>query len=197
MTLCRGAGNLLGRTYLKVAGWELVGEPPSAPKHVMIAAPHTSNWDLPLMLACAWTYGAQIHWIGKKEIFDMWLLGRFLRWTGGVAIDRAAAKDTVAQVVAAFQAATHMHLCIAPEATRSRRDHWRSGFYHIAVGAKVPIACGFIDYGTRRTGYGPVFEPTGDIRADMAKIREFYEPIKAKYPEKQSPVRLAEEDVPA
>jgi 1-acyl-sn-glycerol-3-phosphate acyltransferase len=160
----------------------------------MIAAPHTSNWDLVIMLACAWTYGCSFNWLGKKEIFRMWLLGPFLRWTGGVPIDRGASQDTVAQAVKAFREADRMHLAVSPEGTRSHRHHWRSGFYHIALGAGVPIAFGFIDYATRRAGYGPTLVPTGDVRADMDAVRAFYAPIKGKYPDKQAPVRLQGED---
>ena len=184
---------LLGRAYMRVFGWELVGQPPDAPKHVMIAAPHTSNWDLVIMLACGWSYRITFSWLGKKEIFQVPLLGPFLRWTGGVAIDRKAAKDTVAQVVSVFEEAEQMHLCISPEGTRSHRDHWRSGFYHIARGAKVPIACGFIDYARRRAGYGPVFRPSGDVTGDMDQVRQFYQEIGALRPEKKAPIRLREE----
>lgn len=195
-SVLRAVLRAIGRAYLRLFRWQLVGEPPESSRLVMIAAPHTSNWDLVIMLACAWSYAISIRWIGKKEIFRMPILGPFLRWTGGIPIDRANARDTVAQVVKLFEGAPQMRLCIAPEGTRHRRDTWRSGFYHIACGARVPIVFGFIDYGTRRAGCGPTLDPTGDVARDMDRVRAFYEPIRGLRPDRQGPVRLAEEDAP-
>src|SRR4029079_8513376 len=109
-------------------------------------------------------------------------------------IARPNAADTVAQVVKLFETAPEMRLCIAPEGTRHRRDTWRSGLYHIACGARVPLAFGVSDYGTRRAGYGPTLEPTGDLPRDMDAVRAFYGPMRGLRPERQGPVRLAEED---
>jgi len=86
-----------------------------------------------------------------------------------------------------------LRLAVSPEGTRARCDHWRSGFYHIARQARVPVATGFLDYANRRCGMGPLIELTGDVSADMDRIRSFYEPLRGKYPELQGPIRLREE----
>ena len=183
---------MLGRWYLRLVGWTLVGGLPSVDKFVFIAAPHTSNWDLVLMIAAAWSMKGQVRWLGKHTLFKA-PFGWFIRAVGGLSVDRRKPQGLVAQAVELFAGSEVLHLAVPVEGTRGRRDHWRSGFYHIARGADVPLCTGFLDYSTRRCGLGELIHLTGDVVADMDRIREFYAPIKGKHPEQQGPVRLREE----
>jgi len=183
---------MIGRGYLKLVRWTLVGGLPSTDKFIFIAAPHTSNWDLVLMIAAAWSMKANVRWLGKHTLFK----GPF-RWViraiGGVPVDRRKPQGLVAQAVELFEQNDVLRLAVPVEGTRGRRVHWRSGFYHIARGAGVPVCTGFLDYSRRRCGLGELIHLTGDVVADMDRIRAFYAPIKGKYPELQGPVLLREE----
>ena len=183
----------LGRLYLRLFGWRVEGRLPDDAKVVVIAAPHTSNWDLPFMLAVAYVLGVAPAWLGKRELFR-WPFGGVMRWLGGISVDRSARRNLVQQVVDRFGAVDRLFLVIPPSGTRSRATHWRSGFYHIARGAGVPIVCAFLDYARKVGGIGPVLTPTGDVRADMHVIRRFYAPVSGRYPARTTPARLAEED---
>jgi 1-acyl-sn-glycerol-3-phosphate acyltransferase len=185
---------IIGRTFLKLIGWTLVGGLPSIDKFVFIAAPHTSNWDLVLMIAAAWSMKGRVHWLGKHTLFEG-PFGWVIRAIGGLPVDRRKPQGLVAQSVELFENCDVLRLAVPVEGTRGRRDYWRSGFYHIARGAGVPVATGFLDYATRRCGLGTMIHLTGDVVADMDRIREFYAPVKGKYPELQGPVRLREETV--
>ncbi len=184
---------LIGRLWLFVFRWRLVGDLPPHRKYVLIAAPHTSNWDLPFMLATAWILRVRVQWMGKHTLFEG-PFGWFMKALGGLPVDRRAPQGLVAQVVSVFEASESMVLAIPPEGSRSYRDHWRSGFYRIALGAGVPVATGFLDFKTRRCGLGPLIEPTGDVKADMDQVRAFYGPIAGKCPADKGPIRLREED---
>ncbi len=186
----------LGRLYLRLSGWRVEGRIPDAAKAVVIAAPHTSNWDLPIMLAVSYVLGIRPAWLGKLELFR-WPFGGLMRWLGGLPVDRRIRQNLVQQAVAGFAAVDQLYLVIPPSGTRSRATHWKSGFYHIACGARVPIACAFLDYRRRVGGIGPVLTPSGDVAADMAVIRAFYAGITGKIPALTTPVRLLEEDQPA
>jgi 1-acyl-sn-glycerol-3-phosphate acyltransferase len=182
----------VGAAYLKLAGWTTSGELPPSAKGVLIAAPHTSGWDLPYMLAVAWVYGLELSWLGKHTLFAGWR-GPFMRWLGGVPVDRRAPHGLVAGVVAQLDASDGMILAIAPAGTRTSGGRWRSGFYHIANDARVPIICGFLDYGRKVGGVGPSFVPSGDVRADMDRIRAFYRGITGRYPDVVHTIELREE----
>lgn len=186
-------GRFLGRSLLRLGGWTLVGEPPRGHTHmVMIAAPHTSNWDYVWMVAVAWAYGVRINAVGKKSLF--WFpLGLLLRWLGLIPIDRRGGLGLVDQLAAAMRAAPAMLLAVPPSGTRKKTDRWRSGFYWVAHKAQVPILLGFLDYGSRRTGVMGTLEPTGDVRADMDRIRALYTGMAGRVPAAQSTVRLREE----
>jgi 1-acyl-sn-glycerol-3-phosphate acyltransferase len=184
---------IIGRSFLKLIGWSLVGGLPPTGKFVFIAAPHTSNWDLVLMIAASWSLKTRVLWLGKHTLFEG-PFGWVIRAIGGLPVDRRKPQGLVAQAVELFERSDVLRLAVPVEGTRGRREHWRSGFYHIARGANVPVCTGFLDYGTRRAGLGELVELTGNVVADMDRIRAFYAPIKAKYPEMQSPVRLREED---
>ena len=183
----------LGRLYLRLFGWRVEGRLPDDAKVVVIAAPHTSNWDLPFMLAVAYVLGVAPAWLGKRELFR-WPFGGVMRWLGGIPVDRRARRNLVQQVVDRFGTVDRLFLVIPPSGTRSRAAHWRSGFYHIARGAGVPIVCAFLDYARKVGGIGPVLILTGDVRVDMHAIRGFYAPVSGRYPTRTTPARLAEED---
>ena len=178
----------LSKGILKLIGWRMVGELP-APKSVLIGAPHTSNWDFPLALLCFWSLSIPARWVAKHTIFR-WPVGGLLRRLGGIPLDRAATRDFVKQVVDEFDEASELTFVLAPEGTRSHRDHWRSGFYWIAHGAGVPIVLGYVDYANRIGGIGDSFMPSGDIEADMDRIRRFYADKTGKHPEKTSAIRV-------
>lgn len=183
----------LGNLVLRFAGWRAEGALPPGSKGVVIAAPHTSNWDMPLMLAVSYVLGVRPSWLGKRELFR-WPFGGFMRRLGGIAVDRGTPGNLVRQVVDAFGRVERMYVVIPPSATRSRATHWKSGFYHIALGAGVPIICTFLDYRRKVGGIGPTFVPSGHVRADMDIVRSFYETITGRHPQQTTPVRLLEED---
>lgn len=162
-------------------GWTSTGTVPHPQRFVLIAVPHTSNWDFPNFLGVTQTLGIRTHFIAKASLFA-WPMGGFMRQMGGVRLDRATAKDTVAQMIDEFARRDEFVLTIAPEGTRGAVDRWRTGFYQIALGAGVPIVCGFMDYAKRTSGLGPVIVPTGDYDADMAPAFDFYRGITGRHP---------------
>ena len=184
---------LIGRFVLAVSGWRIDGGAPATKKLVMIAAPHTSNWDFVYMTAIAFVLDIKIYWMGKKSLFRF-PLGMFFRAVGGIPIDRSKSNNMVDQMVQEMDQRERFFLVVPAEGTRQRRDYWKSGFYHIARGAGVPIALGFLDFYRKCGGIGPLLHPTGDIQADMDRIRAFYADVKGKHPERFTPPRLREED---
>lgn len=188
MDRVRMAEKSLGRL-----GWEVVGEPPSDPVVVLIGVPHTSNWDFPLFLWMSWVKGLEPRFLMKKEAFRG-PAGTVLRRLGAIAVDRGAASGLVDELVAMAGAAEHhFQIVIAPEGTRKAGRYWKSGFYRIAEQAGIPICLGFIDAHTRTVGFGPSFRPSGDITADMDRIRAFYADKQGIHPEKATAPRLREE----
>ncbi|MCB4365044.1 lysophospholipid acyltransferase family protein [Hydrogenophaga taeniospiralis] len=176
-TLLRG----FSIAYLKLTGWRVEGALPEvARKSVLIAAPHTSNWDLPYTLMVAFALRLNIYWMGKQSIFKA-PFGGLMRWLGGIPVNRAQSSNLVAASADAIRAADGpLQLIVPPEGTRSKTRYWKTGFYYIALGAQVPIVMAYMDYATKRSGLGPLFEPTGDMDADMAAIKAFYAPFKGK-----------------
>jgi 1-acyl-sn-glycerol-3-phosphate acyltransferase len=185
----------LARVWLWFFGWRVEGSLPPGIKAVAIAYPHTSNWDLPFMLAIAYRLGVRPSWLGKRQLFRA-PFGGFMRWLGGISVDRSARTNMVAQVVDRFADVDRLFLVVPPSATRHKAPHWKSGFYHIARGAGVPILCTFLDYTRKVGGIGPAVIPSGDIRADMDVIRAFYQGVEGRYPENHTPIYLPEEDPP-
>lgn len=176
------AARLLRRALIalyRYGGWTSTGTVPEPQRFVMIAAPHTSNWDFPYFLGVTHALGIRTHFMAKASLFR-WPFGGFMRQVGGVRLDRATAKDTVRQMVDEFARRDEFVLTIAPEGTRGAVTRWRTGFYQIAHGAGVPIVCGFMDYPTRTSGVGPVIVPTGDYEADMAPAFAFYAGVRGK-----------------
>lgn len=186
---------LIAKIFLGVTGWKAEGPVPTPSRYVLIAAPHTSNWDLVYLLALSWALGAEISWMGKHTIFRA-PFGAFMRAMGGVPVRRDRRNDLVTQMAELFDRSPSLILTVPVEATRERTDYWKSGFYHIARAARVPVVPGFLDYARRRGGFGPPLEPTGDIGRDMDVLRAFYSDKLGKHPEKFGEVRLLEEDQP-
>ncbi|MFN2165689.1 MAG: lysophospholipid acyltransferase family protein [Anaerolineae bacterium] len=168
---------------LTAFGWRLEGQVPDLPKMVVIAAPHTSNWDFPLMLAAVFALRSKVRWMAKSSAFP-WPFHGIMRWLGGIPIDRSQATGVVARAVQSFGDREQLLLVIPPEGTRSRVRHWKTGFYHIACGAGVPLLMTYMDYGRKAVGVGPLMRPTGDIDADMEVIRDFYSTIQGKHHER-------------
>ena len=163
----------LCRSYLWIGGWRMSGDWPAIDKAVLLAAPHTSNWDGLNMLAAAGYYRVRLRWMGKKSL-TTGPFGRVMLWLGCVPIDRAASNDVVAAMTAAFAEEATMILAIPPEGTRSLTREWKTGFYHIACGAGVPIILTVLDYGTKTISIAGLFHPTGDLAADIEAIRAPY-----------------------
>jgi 1-acyl-sn-glycerol-3-phosphate acyltransferase len=185
----------VARAWLRAAGWTIDGGAPEAKKLVLIAAPHTSNWDLVHALACAYALDLSVHWMGKDSLFrGPAALG--LRALGGISVDRSQRNAMVSALAAEFARRESFVLLVPPEGTRKASKYWKSGFYHIAAQAGVPIALGALDYGKKRVGIGPLIWPSGDVRADMAKIRAYYADKQGKHVEDFTEPRLREEDEP-
>jgi 1-acyl-sn-glycerol-3-phosphate acyltransferase len=170
-------------TFLKLNGWTVEGAlPPEARKSVLIAAPHTSNWDLPYTLMVAFALRLNPYWMGKQSIFRA-PFGSVMRWLGGIPVNREQSTNLVAASAQSLQEADGpLQLIVPPEGTRSKTRYWKTGFYYIALGAGVPIVMAYMDYTSKRSGLGPVFVPTGNVEADMAAIKAFYAPFKGRYP---------------
>lgn len=186
---------IAARAFLEATGWQPEGERPTARRYVLIAAPHTSNWDLAYLLALAEIFAVRVSWLGKSPLFRP-PLGWLMRRLGGVPVRRDRRANLVAQVAETFARTSDLALVVPAEGTRGYTSHWKSGFYHIARSARVPIVLGYLDYSRRRGGFGPAFEPTGDLRRDMDRVRAFYADKVGKYPDCFGPVRLADEGAP-
>jgi 1-acyl-sn-glycerol-3-phosphate acyltransferase len=171
----------LSIAILRSTGWKVEGSLPAhAAKSVLIAAPHTSNWDLPYTLMIAFALRLRVYWMGKQSLFRT-PFGGLMRWLGGIPVNRGQAGNLVALSAQAMRDADDpMQLIIPPEGTRGKTRHWKTGFYFIAQQAGVPIMLAFVDYGRKVGGLGPAFEPTGDIEQDMVRIKAFYAPIQGK-----------------
>jgi 1-acyl-sn-glycerol-3-phosphate acyltransferase len=179
--------------FLRLNGWQAEGEQPRERRYVLIGAPHTSNWDLVYVIALAAMYDLRVSWMGKHTLFRP-PFGWLMRRLGGIPVDRRQPGNLVAQLAQAFEASDSLKLVVPVEGTRGRVSYWKSGFYHIARTANVPIALCFLDYARRRGGFGPVLHPSGDILGDMDRIRDFYRDKTGKHPELFGEVRLREED---
>ncbi len=179
---------------LRMAGWQFEGEKPPEKKYVCLAWPHTSNWDGLLLIALTQSIGLSMSWMIKSD----WVkgpMGVLLRPLGAVAIDRSGAHNVVQDMIDAFRREDELVLVIPPEGTRRRAETWKSGFYHIARGAGVPVVPGYLDYRRKRAGLGKAIPMTGDVKADMDAIRAFYADVGANglVPEHVGPIRLRDE----
>lgn len=178
----------LARFILGCFGWGVVGGIPDEPKYVLVVAPHTSNWDFPLGILGKAALGLRLRWMGKHTLFKP-PFGFIMRGLGGIAVDRRARNNVIQQVAAVYAQNERLVVAITPEGTRSYTEGWKSGFYYIAREAGVPLALAYIDYGGKRIGVSDTFVPSGDLEADLDRIRAFFADKKARYPAKVSPIR--------
>jgi 1-acyl-sn-glycerol-3-phosphate acyltransferase len=178
----------LATWILNRLGWTLVGDLPEVQKCVFIFAPHTSNWDFVVMYLAKIAMNVDVNFLGKHTLFR-WPTGWFFRWLGGIPVVRHEKNNVVDDSIAAFTNNQRLWLAMAPEGTRSKTDYWRTGFYHIAVGAKVPVKLCFLDTSTRHLGLGPLIELTGDIERDFETLRAFYSGKRGFKPELASTIQ--------
>jgi 1-acyl-sn-glycerol-3-phosphate acyltransferase len=172
----------LGRFMMGLRGWRVEGEIPDIPKMVMAIAPHTSNWDFLTGLWVKLALRIEARFVAKHTLF-FWPLGPFMRWLGGLPVDRSAAAGFVDETVRMARSAAAFVLVVAPEGTRKRTERWKSGFYRIAVEAGMPILLAGFDYPRRVVFFGPLHQPSGDYDRDLAVMRARYEPRMALVPE--------------
>jgi 1-acyl-sn-glycerol-3-phosphate acyltransferase len=182
----------VARAFLRATGWEPEGSRPTPPKFVLIAAPHTSNWDLAYLLALSEMFDLRVSWLGKHTLFYP-PLGWAMRPLGGIPVVRHKRSNLVTQVAELFAKRDRLALVVPAEGTRGYAEYWKSGFYRIAQAAQVPIVFGYLDYARKRGGFGGSLIPSGDLRADMDVIRAFYANRVGKFPDQFGPVRLREE----
>lgn len=171
---------LIGRFGLFLFGWKTQGKLPDMKKFVLIAAPHSSNWDFVFTMLIIFTFGIPIHWMGKHTMF-IFPFKRLLKRLGGIPIDRTQKGNTVAIMADEYNKADQLIITIAPSGTRRPVAEWKTGFYRIARRAGVPIVCGFVDYKRKTGGIGPVITPSGDMDADLEQIRNFYKDKSGRY----------------
>jgi 1-acyl-sn-glycerol-3-phosphate acyltransferase len=187
-------GSALVRAALALAGWRVVFDGLPTRQGVLIIYPHTSNWDFVIGVFAKWSIGIPLAFWSKDSLFKLPLFGRWLRWIGGVPVDRHNPQGAVGAMVARFAQARandeFLWLALAPEGTRSYRDCWRSGFYQVALQAGVPLALAFFDYAERRVGVDCFIRLTGDAGRDMALIESRLGHRRGRRPQLAAPVRL-------
>ena len=190
-----GSPDVAGRNWfqklclgvLSLFGWRTVYKPPAEPKGIILVYPHTSNWDFIIGILFSYGYGLGASWIAKHSAFR-WPLGPLLRRIGGIPIDRRKASGTIGAMVDAYRENESLWIAITPEGTRSRTDHWKSGFYRIALAANVPCALGFIDFKTKTVSIATYVRFTGETGKDLARLREFYAGKRGLRPEKEGDI---------
>ncbi|HJV68581.1 1-acyl-sn-glycerol-3-phosphate acyltransferase [Ideonella sp.] len=191
-----GRGSRLARALLRLAGWELVFDGLPARQGILIAYPHTSNWDFVVGVLAKWSLGLHLSFWGKDSLFRLPLFGRWLRWLGGIPVDRFNASGIVADMVARFRRARaqddFLWLALAPEGTRRHQPHWRSGFYQVAVQAGVPLGLAFFDYRRRRVGVQGFLRLSGERQVDLAAIACAYDGVIGRHPDLAGPIALKE-----
>jgi len=170
----------VSRALLAAWGWRVEGEFPRVPKMVAIVAPHTSNWDFIVGILAVFAIGIRVRFLGKHTLFNPWI-GWLMRWFGGIPVNREAPQGLVAQAVEAIERTPNIFLAITPQGTR-RGTQWKSGFYRIAVDARVPIFPIIFDGPNRRIRFLPAFEPSGDYEADLPKLLALYEGVRGLKP---------------
>jgi 1-acyl-sn-glycerol-3-phosphate acyltransferase len=191
----------LGRALLPLIGWRATGDLPDAPKFVLVVYPHTSNWDLPIGLIAAYALGLLEGWpygfLVKDTAMKWPVIGPVIRKFGGVAIDRRARFNAVEQMAAVFQQRERLFVAITPEGTRRRQPYIKSGFYHLACLARVPIVPAYLDYRKREAHLGPLMWPSGDSDVDLQTLRAFFAGVTPLYPQHAGEFRFKPTDEPA
>jgi 1-acyl-sn-glycerol-3-phosphate acyltransferase len=170
-------------TILRIAGWKVKGEKPKEKKYIIIAAPHTSNWDFPLARLTNSQLKIDLKLLMKESWF-FFPLNYLLKYLGVVSIDRSKPGGLIDHIANLFATNDEFIFAIAPEGTRSYTEYWKTGFYHIALKAQVPILLSYLDYGKKTAGVGPMIYPSGDALKDFEEIMSFYRSIQARFPKK-------------
>jgi len=187
-------GSALARWVLRLSGWRLVFDGLPGAQGVLVVYPHTSNWDFVVGVLAKWAIGIEVSFWGKDSLFRVPLFGRWLRWLGGLPVDRHNARGVVGQMALELTAARaqgrFMWLALSPEGTRDITPAWRSGFYHVARDAGVPLGLVFLDYGRREVGVAHFMMLSGDVEADMAQVAEHLGSRTGRRPEYATPIRL-------
>ncbi len=163
----------LSKFLLTIFGWKIQNGLPDIPKFVLIAAPHTSSWDFIMMLATAFAIQARISWMGKDSLFRK-PFGLFFKWCGGIPIDRSKPNGVVGEMTRSFNQKPRLILVVAPEGTRGKVLQWKTGFYHIARSANVPIVPGFLDFGRKQISFGAVYTPGEHVETDIENLQALY-----------------------
>lgn len=177
--------------WFRRQGWSVEGRAPEPRRFIVIAAPHTSNWDFLYFIGAAESLNLDLSFMGKESLFRR-PFGRLMREMGGIPVDRSKSGNYVEQMVAEFARRAEFMLTIAPEGTRGKVRRWRTGFYHIAMGANVPLVCGLMDYRRKFVGLGPAIWPTGDYAKDMEQVTAFYSQCTPKHPGRGNAGMIAE-----
>jgi 1-acyl-sn-glycerol-3-phosphate acyltransferase len=187
-------GNNFARAILRLFGWRVMFNGLPGPKGVMIAYPHTSNWDFVVSILTKWSMGYPLRYLAKESLFtgiSGYTVGPLVRYWGGVRVERAKASGMIADTVRQLNESDFFWLALSPEGTRGYRDHWKSGFYQMALQAKVPLGFAFFDYAKKEVGMTDFMMLTGDEAADMAVIAAYYAKRgSGKCPELAAPIVL-------
>ncbi len=173
---------------LRLAGWKVALPFPSQSHYVLIAYPHTSNWDFIIGMLAMGAADYRFHWVAKHSLFRG-PMGTVMRALGGIPVNRATTQGFIGDLAQRFADNPRFIIAITPEGTRSYVPHLRTGFYHLAQQAGVPIALGYLDFPNKTIGIGPLLTPCGNIEEDMATIRHFYANKRGKYPDKEGCIK--------
>ncbi|TWI69616.1 acyltransferase-like protein [Pseudoduganella lurida] len=182
----------LALRLLHALGWTMLYRPLPGPRGILVVYPHTSNWDFPIGLLGKWALDLPFRWLAKDPLFKIPVLGKWFRWLGGQPVDRSAPQGMIRAQAERLNAADWYWLAITPEGTRGYRPHWKSGFYHLALEAKVPLVLVYIDYPNKLLGVADHLWLTGDQEADMAAIRAIYAGHEGRHPRNAAPIVLSE-----
>jgi 1-acyl-sn-glycerol-3-phosphate acyltransferase len=187
-------GSALARGLMPLFGWRLRFDGLPGRQGVILVYPHTSNWDFIVGLMSKWALGLPVRYWAKDSLFAVPVFGTWLRWLGGVAVNRRAATGLVGQTVAQLRGAQardqSFWLAVAPEGTRAYVDGWKSGAWQVAVQAGVPVGLAYFDYATRTVGFTDFVQVSGDAQADFALFAEVLAGRRGKHAELASPIRL-------
>jgi 1-acyl-sn-glycerol-3-phosphate acyltransferase len=176
---------------LHLFGWTVRFKPMPGPHGIAVVYPHTSNWDFPVGLVAKWAVGVPFRWLAKESLFNG-PTGALMRYWGGLPVERRSAPTGATQRLAdRINAAESMWVAITPEGSRAYKPHWKSGFYHLALAANVPLVLIAIDFGNKEVRVTDELRLTGDQDADMAAIAASYRGVTALYPDQAAPIMLA------
>jgi 1-acyl-sn-glycerol-3-phosphate acyltransferase len=193
-------GNRFARWILKLVGWRVLFEGLPSRQGVLVVYPHTSNWDFIVLILAKWSVGLPVRFWGKDKLFSVPLFGRWLRWLGGVPVQRTSSRGVVGQTVDEFTLARergqYFWLALAPEGTRKHLPGWRSGFYQTAVRADAPLGIARLDYGAREVRAIDFLHLSGDEAQDFAAIAQAYQGVTGLIPQNAAPIRLLDPSIP-